>query len=60
MIRKTPELDVSTGRTVSLLGTVVNDVEDIKEDSLTSEGYALMKYNIEHALRCLPGRDSGQ
>ncbi|MGA7303451.1 MAG: hypothetical protein WBW88_01195, partial [Rhodothermales bacterium] len=41
--------------TATLLGTVLNHVEEIKDDSLTGEGYALMKYNIEYALGNLPG-----
>lgn len=41
-------------RTATLLRTVLDHVEAVKDDSLSSEGYALMKYNIEHALEYLP------
>ncbi|MGA7304400.1 MAG: hypothetical protein WBW88_05980 [Rhodothermales bacterium] len=38
----------------TLLATVRNHVETVKDDSLSSEGYALMKYNIDYALAYLP------
>ncbi len=38
----------------TLLATVRNHVETVKDDSLTSEGYALMKYNIDYALGYMP------
>ncbi len=44
----------------TLLATVRNHVETVKDDSLSSEGYALMKYNIDYALGYLARRDAAK